>query len=263
MSLRIRSLIFNILYWVWTVLCASTTVVTIFFPPRISQVTQVWWSWGLDLMLRKIVGAGVTKTGLENIPDTPCIFASQHQSSWDTSAFQRVVEMPAFVLKRELMYLPVFGFYLKLYGMIPIDRSAGASAIRAMVRKSRKIIGDGRSIVIFPEGTRTQVNSDPNYYPGVYALYALLRVPVVPVALNSGEVWSRHTSLRYPGQIRMCFLPPIQPGLERSEFMDRLSSAIESASSSRRAKDSSGTGEKASSRESGSGESADLSKVDP
>jgi 1-acyl-sn-glycerol-3-phosphate acyltransferase len=136
---------------------------------------------------------------------------------------------PAFVLKRELLSIPLFGWYLRKVGMIAVDRAAGASALRNMARQASEAFAEGRSILIFPEGTRVPPGESRPYHPGVAALYTQLKVPVVPVALNSGLFWGRRSFVKRPGTVTVQFLPPIPPGLDRKAFMRELESRIEAA----------------------------------
>ncbi len=136
----------------------------------------------------------------------------------------------AYVLKRQLLWIPIYGWYLRKLDNLSVDRAGGASALRVMVEAGKRIIAQGRSIVIFPEGTRTVPGERRPYHPGIAALYTQLDVPVVPVALNSGLFWGRRAFLKRPGRIVLEFLPSIAPGLPRKVFMRELESRIETAS---------------------------------
>jgi len=166
---------------------------------------------------------------LDIIPEGPVIIASKHQSVWETLFFPHQLKGSIIILKRELFWLPFFGWYAKKYGAIGIKRSGGASTIRKLIKDARLPVSTGRSIVIFPEGTRTQPGKIGVYHSGVAALYKDLKIPVVPVALNSGLYWPRRKLIRRAGVITLRFLPPIPPGLPRREFMNRLQSDIETA----------------------------------
>lgn len=167
--------------------------------------------------------------GREHLPAGPYILAIKHQSTWETLAASLEFPNCAFVLKRELMWIPVVGWMMGRAGNVGIDRAAGAKALRAILRDTRRALDDGRPVVIFPEGTRTAAGSTRPYQPGVAALYSQLKVQVVPVALNSGVFWGRRTFLKKPGTITLQILPPIQPGLSRAAFMDLLRERIEGA----------------------------------
>jgi 1-acyl-sn-glycerol-3-phosphate acyltransferase len=151
-------------------------------------------------------------------------------SMWDTVALFYVLGDPVFVLKRELMNVPFYGWYARRVGMIAIDRSAGGAALRAMTKAARRAISQGLSIVVFPEGTRKEICAAPDYKPGIAALYQALDVACVPVALNSGLFWTGPGGfVKKPGQIVIEFLSPIAPGLKRQDFMRTLEETIETA----------------------------------
>ncbi len=183
-------------------------------------------SWGL----KNIVGAKVEVRGMENLLPGPCLIAAKHQGMFDTVEPFNFLPDPAFVLKRELMRIPVYGWFSSKSEMIAIDREGGAKTLRAMVQAARGALDDQRQIVIFPEGTRKAPGDAPDYQPGVAGLYRDLGVPCTPVATNSGGVWPAHGFVRYPGLVVFEILPPIQAGLKRATFMAILEDAIETAS---------------------------------
>lgn len=152
-----------------------------------------------------------------------------HQSTWETTIFHGQLKYPTLVVKRELLYVPFFGWYTWRLGMIPVDRSSGGAALKKMIRTARKRVEQGRQIVIFPEGTRVDDGEDRPIRSGVYALYHFLKIPVIPVALNSGQFWPRSSMIRTPGTIRLVFLPPIEPGLSRDAFMERFQGDLAAA----------------------------------
>jgi len=177
--------------------------------------------WGLKIFAR----LGMRVEG--EIPQGAVLVAAKHMSMWDTLALYLVLDDPAFVLKRELLRIPFYGWYLGRAAAIAIDRSAGAEALRRMTRAARAVLDEGRPIVIFPEGTRKKPGMAPDYKPGVAALYGQLGIPCVPVALDSGRFWQGFR--KYPGTITLRFLEPIPPGLKRAQFMPLLESRIEEA----------------------------------
>ncbi len=181
-------------------------------------------------LLDKIVGMGLEVRGRENLPDGPVLVASKHQSAWDTFALVPLLHDPAIIMKRELMWIPFYGWFSAKFGMIFVRRDAGASALRQMARDAADRVAAGRHILIFPEGTRREPGAPPAYKPGALYLYDRLGVPCCPVALNSGLYWPRRSLQRYPGKIIVQFLEPIPAGLPRREFARRLEEAIESAS---------------------------------
>jgi 1-acyl-sn-glycerol-3-phosphate acyltransferase len=138
-------------------------------------------------------------------------------------------ENPTFILKRELRWIPLFGWFTIRGRMIPVDRGGGVAAIAAMIERARKELADGRQIVIFPEGTRRAAGAEPRYKLGIAGLYAALNVPCLPIALNSGLFWPRRTMTRVPGTIIAEMLDPIPPGLGKEQFFARLQHDIETA----------------------------------
>jgi 1-acyl-sn-glycerol-3-phosphate acyltransferase len=140
------------------------------------------------------------------------------------------LSFPTIVMKRELKKIPLFGLYTITTGMIHVDRGKGAPALRALAARGREEASKGRQIVIFPEGTRRPPGAPPDYHTGVALLYKALKVPVVPVAVNSGLYWPRRSLLRYPGTVVIEFLPPITPGLDSKSFLDKLQFVVEGAS---------------------------------
>jgi 1-acyl-sn-glycerol-3-phosphate acyltransferase len=227
--LILRSILFNLLYGVWTAGMHIICLPLLFASPRSVQAAGGVWIDGTLFLLKHIVGIDYRIAGAENLPATPAIYASKHQSAWETLFLSRYLNFPAFVLKKELLSIPLFGWFLKRAGMIAVDRKGGASALRQMAREAGEILGAGRSILIFPEGTRVAPGQSRPYQPGVAALYTQLKVPVVPVALNSGLFWGRRSFIKKPGTIVVEILPPIQPGLDRKALMRTLESSIEPA----------------------------------
>lgn len=224
-----RSLLFNLLFFGWTALILLACLPALpFGVAAVHWVGRLWVRVALAL-LAAIVGLRHRIVGLENIPDGPAIIAPKHQSTWDTLIFALPLRLPAYVLKRELMRIPVFGQYLACAGMIPVDRAGGGAALKRMVARARAATGRGRHLLIYPEGTRTAPGERRPYHPGVAALYGQLDLPVVPVALNSGLFWGRRAFMKRPGVITVEFLPAIPPGLPRKQFMAELQARIEAA----------------------------------
>ena len=227
----VRSLLFNVLFYVTTTLFVVIGSPLLFAPRRWAMAAlKVHSSFELWL-LRTIVGTKIEVRGRENIPHGPCLVASKHQSAWETFALIPLFCDPALLMKRELFFIPFHGWFSKKFQMIPVDRDKGPSALRRMLREAKKRIDDGREIIIFPEGTRRPPGALPDYKTGIVLLYDALGVPCLPVALNSGLVWPRRSVIRRPGTIVVEILPPIPPGLPREEFVRRLQAAIEGTSS--------------------------------
>jgi len=161
------------------------------------------------------------------LPQGAVLVAAKHMSMWDTLALYLVLDQPGIVLKRELLRMPFYGWFLWKAAAIPIDRGGKARALMKMADAARAVRAQGRPILIFPEGTRKKPGAPPDYKPGVAGLYSLLDAPCVPVALNSGVHWTGF--LKKPGTIVLEFLEPIPPGLKRGPFMTLLQQRIETA----------------------------------
>lgn len=225
----VRSLAFNVAFFAWTVMIQILAVPLLLAPPRRMLAAGRLWTRGTIVLLRSLVGIDYEIRGTANLPENGCLVAAKHQSAWDTLIFSLLLAEPTYVLKRELMWIPVFGWYLKHYGVVAVDRKGGAKALRGMLHDARAEADRGRTIVIFPEGTRVPPGESRAYHPGVAALYRELQLPVVPVALNSGLFWGRRRFVKNPGRIVLEFLPPIPPGLSRRDFMERLHHDLEGA----------------------------------
>lgn len=229
MILWLRSLLFNGALTVWSAVILLVVLALLPFPRRVLQAVTRLWMRSLHWLLRVTVGLTHEVRGLENLPPGPVILASKHQSAWDTTIFYCLLENPAYVLKKELLAIPIYGWYLQRTKMISIDREAGPSALRRMLRQAEEELGRGRPLVIFPEGTRVAPGERLPYHPGVAALYSRTGAAVVPVAVNSGLFWGRRSFLKRPGTIVIEMLPPLPRGLDRRGFMAELERRIEAA----------------------------------
>jgi 1-acyl-sn-glycerol-3-phosphate acyltransferase len=225
----VRSFIFNAVFYAWTAAMLLACTPVLLLDRKATVQCQTAWARFVLLLMRKIAGIDVEIRGRERVPAQPVVFAAKHQSAWDTLIWHVIIDDPAVVMKRELLMLPWYGWYSLKAGMIPVDRSGGAPALKRMIRAAERAIGREQSVVIFPQGTRTAPGVRIPYQPGATALYRALSVPVVPVALNSGLFWPRRSFLRRPGRIVLEFLQPIEPGLSRSVFENALAERIESA----------------------------------
>lgn len=226
----LRSLLFNIAFYGWTAAVLILGLPILLFGYRTTYAFGQMWVRVSLWFLKIFVGLDHQAIGLEHRDgQRQAIYAIKHQSAWDTLAFALYLNLPAYVLKRELLYLPLFGIYLLRAGMIPVDRQGRASALKRMLAAARQRRQQGRDLLIFPEGTRVPVGEHRPYHPGVAALYGHLDLPVVPVALNSGLFWGRRAFNKKPGRITVEFLPAIEPGLSRKVFMAELEQRLESA----------------------------------
>jgi 1-acyl-sn-glycerol-3-phosphate acyltransferase len=217
------------LFLLW--FASVTTILSLIFLPVLvlPRGATVWlarvWSRATFWGLKVFTGIGFEIRG--HPPKGAVLVASKHMSMWDTLALYLALDEPAIVLKRELLRIPFYGWFLWKATAIAIDRAAGANALRKMAHAARDVLAQGRPILVFPEGTRRRPGSAPDYKPGIAGLYALSGVECVPVALNSGVYWTGF--LKRPGIIVLQFLEPIPPGLTRDAFMAQLQARIESA----------------------------------
>jgi 1-acyl-sn-glycerol-3-phosphate acyltransferase len=228
-SIFLRSLIYNVLFYALLVFWILVAIPTFLMPPRAFMVVAKAWARSSIWLMRVVCNTRFEYRGLEKIPKGPLIVASKHQSMWETFALMPFFDAPLFIYKRELAWIPFFGWYLKKSKMIGVDRSAGGRSLLAMARRAGEEVRRGRQLIIFPEGTRTPVDAKPNYKTGVAQVYVDCGVTCLPVALNSGLFWPRRTFLRYPGTLVVEFLDPLPPGLSRRDFIARVSGVIEAA----------------------------------
>lgn len=228
--LLLRSLLFNVVFYVNIVVWMIAALPLLLFPRMtVTRVAQTLTRVSLWL-LKVTAGTKVEVRGRERIPPGGLLVAAKHQSLWETFALMTLFSDPTFILKQELMRLPLFGWYARKTGMVPVDRKAGSLALTNMNRIAREEVARGRQIVIFPEGTRRQPGAAPAYKYGIAHLYANLGVPCLPIALNSGLYWPRRHLVRRPGTIVIEILEPIPPGLRREEFFRTMQDRIEEAS---------------------------------
>lgn len=228
-SIFIRSLLFNIGFYLSLILHMIVALPAFFLPRQVLFEIAKSWARSMDWMLRVICNIRVEYRGTENIPEGPLLIAAKHQSAWETVGLLPLFRQPMYILKRELTWTPLFGLFLLKAQMIPVDRKAGMRALIRMTGLARERVHGDRQLIIFPEGTRRPVGAEPNYKSGVAQVYVACGVQCLPVALNSGLFWPRRTFLRYPGTIIVEFLPLIPPGLSRKEFQNRVREAIETA----------------------------------
>ena len=226
----IRSLLFAVAFYINTALFVVGGSFLLFGPRRYAMmglkthaIVSLW-------LLRWIVGTRMEVRGREKLPKAPFLAASKHQSAWDTFALIPIFDDPAMVMKAELAHIPFYGWFSRKFEHVFVERSRGPSALRNLVRDAKARAAAGREVVIFPEGTRRAPGAAPDYKPGAVALYEGLKLPCVPVALNSGLYWPRRKLMRYPGTIIVEILDPIPAGLARGEFRAELEQRIETAS---------------------------------
>lgn len=222
-----RSLLFNLLFYVNLAVLLLAAIPTMLMPRAGILTMAKTWGRTSNWLLRVICGTRIEWRGLEKLPPGGFLAAAKHQSTWETFSLVPLFDEPTFIVKRELMWIPFFGWFMAKAGMIPIDRGARAQTIPAMIERARKAVEEGRQIIIFPEGTRRAAGAEPAYKFGVARIYADCGVPCVPFALNSGLFWPRRQFLRYPGTIIVEILDPIPPGLTADVFFAELQARTE------------------------------------
>lgn len=225
----LRSLLFAVVFNLTTGLLLVLGSPLLFCPRswgmaglKVHARITLWW-------LQLIVGTRMVVRGREKLPDGPFLVAAKHQSAWDTFTLMLLFRDPAVVMKAELMLIPLYGWFARKFGMIPVRRERGPAALREMIRAANDRAAAGRDVLVFPEGTRRPPGAAPDYKPGIVLLYEGLGVPCVPLALNSGLFWPRRKLVRYPGAIVVEILDPIPPGWRRSVFRAELERRIETA----------------------------------
>lgn len=226
----LRSFVFNLVFYLNLIVQMILWSPLFFLLPRRKAwfVPKVWAR--SSLWLQKVL-AGTTSRieGMENLPEGSFILAPKHQSFWDTIAFYPYLSDPLYILKRELTWIPFFGWYILKMRLIPVNRGNRSKALKQVVTDARREMAVGRQLIIYPEGTRRAPGDAPAYKYGIVELYRQLDLPVVPVAHVAGLYWPRRKFMRYPGTIHARFLPPIPAGLEPDAFMQRLVAETEAA----------------------------------
>jgi 1-acyl-sn-glycerol-3-phosphate acyltransferase len=226
----IRSLIFNVAFVLNNIFWFIVMLPLLLLPRKpFFRYCCHPWCWSNLKLHAWICGVKMEFRGRENLPEGGFMVACKHQSAWETLALAAMVPEPRYILKRELMWVPLFGFYLMRGGQVPINRGKRTEAIAAMNKAADLAIKEGGQLLIFPEGTRRPVGAPPAYKLGVAHLYEALHTQVVPVAINAGVFWPRRTFLKYPGTIVMEFLPPIEPGMDKDAFLALVQEQIETA----------------------------------
>ena len=227
--IALRSALFNLLFYALLIAMLVLGFPTMLAGPRaVMRLANLWGVASLWL-LRAVCGTRVEFRGRDNIPAEPCIVASKHQSFLEIIAFCSLFRDFSFVFKRELTRIPLFGWYLSASRQIAVDRSQGRSALTAVSRRAGEVLKEGRTLIVFPEGTRRPPNAPTDYKSGIAFIYSEAGAVCLPVAVNSGLFWPRRSFLRRPGTIVIDIMPPIPAGLPRADFQARMRNGIESA----------------------------------
>ena len=224
----IRSLIFNIICYSTILLGSMLTCVVGLFSQKAE--INIWNNVLLPFLrgcLYVICGMKIEVRGREHITNQGVLYACKHQSAMETYFLTSYVKNGTFIFKKELSRIPFFGWAIHLYGSVPVDRSGGSAAMKKMLADTKALMEKDRSIIIFPEGTRTKPGSTVFYKPGIAFLYQNIQTEVVPVALNTGMFWRKNSFLRHPGKVIIEFMPPLPHGMEKREFINTLQDTIE------------------------------------
>jgi 1-acyl-sn-glycerol-3-phosphate acyltransferase len=226
----IRSLIFMFVFYLWSAVLSVGSLPLMVCPRRWTLTVFRFWARGVFVQLSLICGIRVELRGGQHVPHGRAIVAPKHQCMFDVFAQFVFLEDSCFVMRKELMRIPFFGFYAWSARMIAVDREGGAAALRELLAQARRRLQEPRQLVIFPEGHRGEPGIAGDYFPGVAGLARDLGLPTHPVATNSGVHWPAHGIVRKPGTIVFEYLEPIPVGLKRAEYMRRLENQIETAS---------------------------------
>ena len=224
----LRSLLFNFFIYTGIILVFLIALPSLFLPTKITLLFGKFLGHYVIIVVRIFLNTKVEFKGIENIPKTEKYFvASAHQSMFETFALQSVLDYPVFILKKELLKIPLFGLYLKKIKSIEIVRGTTTKDNLNFFDKVANIIkNEKRPLLIFPQGTRVKFDERVPFKKGVGRIYEALNISCVPVALNSGKVWPKQGIIKYPGKITISFLKPIEPGLNREEFIKNLEMKI-------------------------------------
>lgn len=230
----LRSIVFNFFLIFGSLAVSVLLVWTFVFPPaKCAALVGTIYGGYIRFIEEKILGLKLELRGLENLPkDSLYIIAAKHQSAYETLKipFMKLFNFPVIILKKELIWLPLWGLYPVMMGSVPIDRSLGVRAIRAVVKGCEGALEDNRNIIIFPQGTRVRPGVKADYKSGIAKIYKDLEIPVVPVALNSGVYWGKNAFLKRGGTVVFEFLPVIDGGKPPMQMLAELEAALEPAS---------------------------------
>lgn len=218
-----RSLLFAAIFYPATVIWVLAGIVASLFGPRPTLAVVLSWVQLHHVLTEHVLGIQTRLDGV--LPPGPHLIAVKHQSMYETLEMVRLTHLPVIVMKKELADIPLFGFMTRQYGVIPVERSAGAKALRAMVVAAEDAIAAGRPVAIYPEGTRVRVGETPGLKSGFAALYRALGLPVVPVAVDSGRLWGRGL-VHQSGTVTFKVGDTIPPGLKRADVEARVHTAI-------------------------------------
>ncbi len=226
--IKFKSYLFTLILYLESFVIFVVLFPLVFFPRKITLWIPIVWTKTIRKTLQLICHIHIQVEGLENLPvKNGYIIASKHQSAMETLLFHALVPNVFYILKQSLMWLPFANLYAWRTGCIPIDRKGGTRTMRKMLTRASKRFKEEMNLIIFPEGTRVLPTEQKPYGSGIAFLYDQCHVPVIPVALNTGVYWPKNSVMKYPGTVIVRFLPPIQPGLEKRDFLKKLENIIE------------------------------------
>ncbi len=227
----LRSIAFNIAFYIYNIVTCLMFLPMLIVPRKWAFHALMGYFNGIYWLERIFIGLDYRVEGRENLPaDGRYIVAVKHQSAYETLKMQRIFGDIAIILKKELQWIPLWGWYTKKLGMIAVDRGGREKAVKSIVEGSRRVLNENRPIIIYPQGTRVSIHDtarDKPYKIGIARMYDAQSVPVVPVAMNAGQFWGKHAFLKYPGKVVFRILPPIMPGLPTMEFLKKLEEVTE------------------------------------
>ena len=227
MKIFIRSVLFYFFFYLWTFFTGFFSFPVFFFNRKFDVKIWLLWANITNKILKLTINLNYEIKGIKNLNlNSKILYASQHQSAWDTIILPHIIGDCIIFHKKSLLFIPVFGWHLYKLGMIIIDRSKGTKNLKRIIFLTKKAISEKRSILIFPHGTRTQHNTKNEIQSGVVSLYKHLNIKVIPIKLNSGNYWGRKRFLKRPGKIIVEFLKPIKPGLKPGKFRKKLKNIL-------------------------------------
>ena len=229
MLIRIRSALFSVFFVLFVTVTGILCLPLLLFGRGIIRKTVQLWARITLAGLKWITGISYRIEGAQNIPEGGALIAANHQSMWETIALFMLMPKPAMIFKKELLHIPIYGWWARFSGNIAIDREGGAKALRSMTRKVKERVAAGDQVIVFPEGTRSPIGKRTAFKPGIAGLYAATKASCIPAAHDSGRYWRFPGSQKKPGVITLKILPAIAPGLDRKNFTRTLKAHIEAA----------------------------------
>lgn len=224
-----RSILYEVFQAISLLITGVVALPTLLLGQNAARATTKFWVRLALSGLRVITGIRTQIENPENIPDYGCVVASNHQSTWETLALYALLPNPVMIFKRELLMVPIFGWWLAAGGNLSIDRKSGVRAIRAMQARAREAVANGEQVVVFPEGTRVAPGKTAPLQSGIAGIYAATNSVCIPVVHNSGSYWHHPGIIKKAGAITLRFDKPIEPNLKKREFLSLLKQRIDSA----------------------------------